>query len=380
MKKITVLSVFTIIAAVVSVSSCKREAPGGEIKYQEPSLPAVSYDYNARASILTTNNHSVSNAKATLGRVLFYDKAMSVNNLISCGSCHHQNKAFSDGMQFSQGFEFKTTTRNSPAIINPGAMNTYFWDGRATGLDNMVLMPVANHIEMGLENVNYLVSKIASIPYYKPLFKDAYGSEDVNKTRIADALSDFLASMVTVNSKFDQAQPGGFQSFTTLEKHGLDLFNGAGCSDCHAIGNFGWHGERFANIGLEMEYTDKGMGEVTAVQQHEGFFKVPSLRNIEITGPYMHDGRFKTLEEVIEHYNSGIQNHPNLDWSLRNQTLQMHNMALPPNLQRPIIGGPNDPFKLSLTETDKKALVAFLKTLTDVEYTTSPLYSDPFRN
>lgn len=370
-----------IVSIALLMASCKKDAPGGgQAEYKQPQLPASSYDYVALSKQLPSNLINVTNDKATLGRVLFYDRALSVNNFIACGSCHVQQMGFADGRQFSEGFELLTTPRNSPAIINAGAMRKYFWDARATtGLKNMVLMPVQNHLEMGIENLKYVEAKLTDVPYYAPLFKNAFGTEDVTEDRVREALANFLASVVTADNKFDKwAKSGQTSHFTAIEKQGLELFNSLHCINCHNLdlSSTSWNSERLANIGLEMNYKDKGVFNVSGVG--EGVFKVPSLRNVGLTAPYMHDGRFNTLEEVVEHYNSGIVKHPNLDWTLTNQNLVSFNSWLPVDKQRPIIGSLDDPAKLSLTDNEKAALVAFLKSLTDYSMISNPAFSDPF--
>ncbi len=369
-----------IVSIALLMASCKKDAPGGQAEYKQPQLPATSYDYAALSKRLPANLINVTNDKATLGRVLFYDKTLSVNNFIACGSCHVQQMGFADGRQFSEGFELLNTPRNSPAIINAGAMRKYFWDARAsTGLKDMVLMPVQNHLEMGIQNLKYVEAKLAAIPYYAPLFKKAFGSEEVTESKVREALANFLASVVTADNKFDKwSNSGQTTHFTALEKQGLELFNSLHCRNCHnlEISNTSWSSERMANIGLDMEYKDNGAFDVGG--WGKGVFKTPSLRNIALSAPYMHDGRFNTLEEVVDHYNSGIVKHSNLDWSLTNANLEYMNSQLPTDKHRSIIGSSNDPAKLSLTDNEKTALVAFLKSLTDYSMISNPAYSDPF--
>lgn len=374
-----------LLSIVLLAASCKKDSPQqGELSYKEPSLPATPYDYAAKAKQLPANQITVNNHKATLGRVLFYEKALSVNNLIACGSCHVQSMAFADGRQFSPGFELLQTTRNSPAIMNAGAMKNYFWDARATGLENMVTMPIQNHLEMGIENLEYAAAKINSIPYYKELFKNAFGTETADEENITKALANFLASMVSADTKYDKSIGNAQNKFNNLENMGMQLFNGLHCNNCHSVhlSSASWLSQVKANIGLDEVYEDNGVFDPNDPQRNspslKGKFKVPSLRNIALTAPYMHDGRFATLEEVIEHYNSGVKMHPNLDWSLSNVNLDNMNASLPTGMKRPLVGSINDPMRLSLTEIEKSALIAFLNTLTDEEYTTNPMYSDPF--
>ena len=297
---------------------------------------------------------------------------MSINNTIACGSCHLQSKAFSDIGDLSGGFKGTKTTRNSMSIANPLLTTNLFWDSRSKSLMDMVLKPVQNHIEMGMEDLNFLASKLQKTEYYPALFKKAFNTEGVTEEKINTALMQFLASMVTHDSKFDTGIKNKFSNFNTLELAGKDLFMSErlSCTKCHTGVNFSLGDDQSfdnpygggggssnsgpqgtANIGLDMVYKDNGRGD--------GKFKIPSLRNIELTAPFMHDGRFKTLEQVVEHYNSGIQAHPNLDANLKDNT-----------------GAPRH---LNLTPIEKTALIAFLKTLTDNVYTTDVKYSDPFR-
>lgn len=318
---------------------------------------------------LSFNTADIKNEVATLGRVLFYDKKLSINNTIACGSCHLQSKAFSDIGDVSVGFKSVKTTRNSMSIANPMLTNNLFWDSRSKSLQDMVLRPVQNHIEMGMDNLQVLTSKLQSTSYYPSLFKKAFGTEGVTEDKINLALMQFLASMVTHNSKFDEGSKTKFNNFNSLETMGKDLFMSErlSCTKCHTGANFslgdevsfdnpyGGSGDSgpngTANVGLDMVYKDNGRGN--------GKFKIPSLRNIELTAPYMHDGRFKTLEQVVEHYNSGIQAHPHLDANLKDAN--------------------GLPRRLNLTPIEKTALIAFLKTLTDTKYIADVKYSDPFK-
>jgi cytochrome c peroxidase len=302
-----------------------------------------SKDFNSRISV-NFNTTEVKNAVATLGRVLFYDTKLSINNVIACGSCHLQSKAFSDVSAGSKGFKGVETTRNSMSIANPILTNNLFWDSRSKSLQDMVLKPVQNHIEMGMEDIAFLKQKLQQTSYYPELFKKAYGNNYVTEQGINTALMQFLASMVSHNSKFDDGAKSKFLNYNTLESLGKDLFMSErlSCNKCHSG----------VNIGLNLVYKDNGRGN--------GKFKIPTLRNVELSGPYMHDGRFKSLEEVVDHYNNGIQAHPNLDENLRDKN--------------------GEPRRLNLSNLEKSALVAFLKTLTDKKYTSDPKYSNPFKS
>lgn len=313
--------------------------------------------------VVNTQGQTVTNHGATLGRVLFYDPQLSINSSVACASCHHQSMGFADNKAGSTGFGGKKTPRNSMSITNVGFNNNLFWDSRVQGVRNLIMQPIQNHIEMGMESPAVLQEKLASIDYYPALFEKAFGDSYISTERIADAMTQFMCSMVSCNSEFDEAQKTDFSTFSPLQLLGKDLFMGkAKCGQCHAGVNFSAPDNFFgsygaptirgtANIGLDINYADNGMGE--------GQFKIPTLRNIALTAPYMHDGRFNTLEQVVEHYNKGIKNHNRLDEKLRG------NNGMPQNL--------------NLSSLEKQALVAFLHTLTDRHVAQDPKFSNPFK-
>jgi cytochrome c peroxidase len=305
-----------------------------------------------------------SNASATLGRVLFYDKRMSLNNTVSCGSCHHQAVGFSDRMPVSVGFGGKTTKRNSMSINNPVQFNNLFWDSRAQSTMDLSLRPVFDHIEMGMESDEMLEKKLAATDFYGPLFEKAFGSPEVTRRKVSLAITHFLSSMVSMNAKKDLVDAGKAK-FSMMEQMGHDLFfsERTGCFKCHSGNNFsapddpgGSYGAPTvagtANIGLDKSYADNGKGN--------GKFRIPSLRNIELSAPYMHDGRFNTLDAVVDHYSHGVQAHPHLDANMKDKNGQ--------------------PKKMNFTQEEKDAMVAFLRTLSDPLFTKDPKYSDPFAN
>ena len=361
------LAALLFCAAVIVLASCSKET-NDPYRGELLDLPATPYDYSNVAAPLSdiftdpfilNANADITDEGATLGRVLFYDNKLSLNNKVSCGTCHQQNLAFSDDVSLSDGFDNRKTTRNTQAIINPITETSFFWDSRETHLPDMVLKPIKNHIEMGIENLDDLEVKLSAASYYAPLFEAAYGSPEVTQERIGDAMSQFLFSMVTANSRWDQGLHNNFANYTAAEELGKSVFfDKARCYQCHNGADFRGYIEDFANIGLEMEYTDPGLGATDPGR--EGVFKVPSLRNVGLTGPYMHDGRFQTLMEVVEHYNSGVANHPNLDPRLRDWQ-------------------DGEVFPLNLTNAEKEGLVAFLLTLSDADLVSDVKYSNPFR-
>ncbi|HEX2628934.1 MAG TPA: cytochrome c peroxidase, partial [Chitinophagaceae bacterium] len=303
--------------------------------------------------------------------VLFYDKNLSINKSISCASCHKQSNSFSDPVAKSSGFNGGLTGRNSMSLIDAKYYpnGRFFWDQRAATLEQQVLIPVQDMVEMGM-TLTELETRLRTLPYYPILFRRAFGDEAISSNRISLALSQFVRSIISFQSKYDagrQSFPPGappppdapFPNFTAAENRGKQIFlsPAGGCAPCHGSETFTASLEK--NNGLDMATVDRGFGAVTNNVANDGLFKSGSLRNVELTAPYMHDGRFTTLEQVIEHYNSGVKNHPNLSPQLRL-----------PN---------GNPRLLNLTNEDKAALVAFLKTLTDLNVTTDTKYSNPFK-
>lgn len=358
--------------------------PGMPYGYADLSPPA-HYEVVLRAMDNTTEENPLTDAGATLGRVLFYDKQLSRNNQIACASCHLQEKAFSDPRQFSRGFKGGYTKRNAMGLANlrytilRGNPPGFFWDERAATLEAQVLMPIQDRVEMGME-LPELERKLQAISYYPSLVKSAFGSSEVTSSRIAKAVAQFMRSMVSFDSKFDRALVAmgstdysqDFKDFSLQENLGKSLFiDGVaeiaeiGCAHCHVPPTFGM--PKSFNTGLDRYYVDQGLGarDVPSndpfTENNNGKFKAPSLRNIALTAPYMHDGRFETLERVIDHYSHGVHPHENVA------------IAFPE--------GADSKLKTSgfhLTDSQKAALVAFLKTLTDEKFISDPRFSDPF--
>lgn len=371
------LSLFLVIVACTK--SANTVAEDQLAKYL--NLPSEPYNYALQTlpAYFNTlppgqNNTPLTNATtnwgATLGRVLFYDKTLSINNKISCASCHKQQDGFSDDIVFSKGFNDGFTTRNSMSLVNAGYYpnGTFFWDQRAATLEIQTLMPVQHPVEMGMI-LDTLVKRLSAQPYYATLFTNAFGSAAITSDKVSKALAQFVRSIVSYQSKYDvgrQAipanQPPGatdFSNFTPQENRGKQIFFGpiGNCAACHGTETFTAPGPK--NNGLELISVDKGLGEVNNAAATVGLFKVPSLKSIALSAPYMHDGRFATLNDVVEHYSSGIKAHVNLSPELRL-----------PNGQ---------PRNANLTQQDKDALVAFLKTLTDTNLATDVKFSNPFK-
>lgn len=342
------------------VLSNSLNLPEGTFEYKNPELPDHMRSGGLSAS--TVSNHG-----ATLGRVLFYDARLSANDTKSCASCHDQQLGFAEDRALSEGFDGGETRRNSLALGNVRFYyqdRGFFWDERAVSVEDQVRQTVTNHIEMGMD-LTILPEKLEGEDYYDILFQKAFGSSEVTFDRIANALSQFVRSVISSNSAFDRAMVADgitwnidpdFTQFTAKENQGKHIYN-ENCSTCH--GNVVFLGVAADNNGLDMEYADNGIGELTGNSFRNGHFKVPFLRNIALTGPYMHDGRFETLEEVIEHYSSGIKDHPNLSNRLK--------------------ASDGSPKHLNLSQDDKDALIAFLHTLTDEDFMTNEAFTDPFK-
>ena len=332
------------------------------------SLPAY-YDGTVTPDDNTPNNNAITNRAASLGRVLFYDRRLSVNDTISCASCHRQANGFSDPRQFSTGFSGTAfTTAHAMRLGNisyyrPGTM---FWDKRAASVEAQATQPIQNAVEMGWDTaaggIGALITKMAATSYYPDLFNFAFGSSTITEARIQQALAQFERAMVSTGSKWDTGYATVFSptgpnrnlgvdlpNFTAQENRGRTLYftppnqGGAGCAACHNAPTFALAPNSLSN-GLDA-------GETR-------IFKSPSLKNMGVGGPYMHDGRFTTLEQVVEHYNSGVQAGPALD----------------NRLQRTGV-----PQRLNLSVADKAALAAFLRTLDDTALLTDPKFASPMR-
>jgi len=283
-------------------------------------------------------------SRPALGKRLFNEKILSKDSSVSCASCHKPAYAFADTAAFSTGIGGKRTNRNTPSVLNMKNRPYFFWDGRAGSLEDQSLMPIQNPDEMGLP-IEDAVKRLNQSPLYRKLFREAFG-QDPNKKNLAAAFAAYEKTLETVNSRFDDWS-NNLGKLTPAEERGRQLFVGekAKCFDCHAMEDFTT--DDFKNIGLYngKELNDEGLYRLTKTEGDLGKFKTPGLRNVAVTAPYMHNGMFKTLEEVIEYYNDPrkfVQQPVNMD----------------PALSKP----------LGLSEKEKRDLVAFLKTLTDKKY------------
>lgn len=301
-----------------------------------------------------------------LGRMLFYEEALSRDGSQSCASCHNQSDGFSDTLQFSVGVQELEGRRQAMPIFNMAwHSNQFFWDGRADLLRHQALLPIEDELEMD-ETLDNVITKLEAMQTYKDQFKRTFDSEEITTEKMALAMEQFMLSIISNNSKYDRYLAGEIQ-LTPSEERGRVLYeteynqffpdeSGADCAHCHGGANF--ENDDYMNNGLDTDadFVDLGRAEVTMNPSDNAKFKVPSLRNIAVTAPYMHDGRFTTLEEVIEHYDSGIHPSSTLDFALLNTT----------------------DTGLLLTEQDKQDLINFLHTLTDDTFLNNDEYKTPF--
>ncbi|MEX0966775.1 MAG: cytochrome c peroxidase [Bacteroidia bacterium] len=301
---------------------------------------------------------------AELGRFLFYDPILSADKTFSCASCHRQEVAFSDAPnRFSKGIDGDLMKRNTMPLFNLAWYPALFWDGKAASIEEQVFHPLRAHNEMNLD-WSTAVQRIRQSDFYLPKFQATFGNAEIDSILIAKAIAQFERTLISNNSKYDQVLRGEAY-FTPAELEGFDLINDqtkGDCLHCHttdadALGTT----TKFSNNGLEAafkpdDYKDKGKAEVTGQTKDAGQFRIPSLRNVVVTAPYMHDGRFETLVQVLDFYSEGINNSYNIDSKM--------GMAHQ--------GG------VRLTENEKEKVIAFLKTLTDSTFLINPEFGNPF--
>lgn len=290
--------------------------------------------------------------KFELGRKLFYEPRLSRDNTVSCGTCHIQSAGFTHhGHDVSHGIDDRLGNRNSPPIMNLAWSKTFFWDGGVFDLDLQPIVPITNPVEMD-ETLANVITKLKTHPEYPSLFKKAFGTEEINTERMMKALSQFMVMLVSSNSKYDKVTRGEGEVFTASEKEGYELFK-QNCGTCHKEPLFTDDSFRDNGIGVGPN-KDQGRYLVTLNEKDQYKFKVPSLRNISYTAPYMHDGRFITLEAVLEHYASHVRNTTNLDTLLK----------------------PNGVPGLRLNADQQQKIISFLRTLDDKEFISDKRFSE----
>jgi cytochrome c peroxidase len=387
-----------VLSATLLAVSCKQNNVDGGFDYyyytpeeyalisQKLDLPETPPKYTADlAKHLTAGflaPRPVNSDEATLGRVLFYDTELSKDKKVSCASCHNQEKGFADGKVVATGVEERAGTRNSIALssvanfaayygndlFGPGGGIPFMWDNRFGTVAEQIEGAMTNPKEMDM-SMAQIVDAVKAQNYYAPLFRKAFGDDNVTADRVTRALGSFVNAMGSYTSPFDieasktvSGQFGSadyysnFSGFSAAENRGKAIYMQS-CGSCHST-NFGRPTTVASNNGLDDAFTaDLGVGGVSGIPSEKGQFKVPTLRNIALSAPYMHDGRFNTLEEVVEHYSNGVKNHPNLGSELRS------------------LGGNG----FNFTTQEKQDLVAFLGTLTDETFRTDKRFADPFK-
>lgn len=345
MKKLAILA-----ALIACVFACKKGAdvaPEWFAGFQQPAnFPEPAYDLS---------RNPVTEASFQLGRRLFYEPRLSRNNTIACGSCHIQSAAFTHhGHDVSHGINDRLGTRNPMPIMNMAWQEAFFWDGGVFDLDLSPLNAISNFVEMD-ETLPNVLAKLREHPDYPGLFKNAFGTEEITDARFLKALSQFMLMAVSSNSKYDRVmrnEPG--YSFSDQEQKGY-LFFKDNCSTCHAEPLFTDRSYRNNGIGPNRA-NDIGRDSITLNPDDRYRFKVPSLRNLSYTAPYMHDGRFLTLNRVLDHYRNDVADSPTLD---------------------PVFRNSDGTLGIRITDADKENLTAFLKTLDDRDFVTNKLLSPP---
>ncbi len=359
--------IFLIFFLLVLISSCKDDEV--LVCPEDPVISSIpigeDYDLNlpshfANPTTIPADN-PMKQESVNLGRFLFWEKKLSGDNTMSCGTCHAPENAFGTNNIVDIGIDGIAGTRNTMPLVNMVFQSTITWDGGVETLEDQAFEPVKNPIEMHEEWVN-AVQKIADDPNYDALFTAAYGTADVDSIRITKSIAQFIRSMVSQDSKYDKWKKGEILFLSSIEFEGLDLFgtegglggDGADCFHCHEPFAHQFRKEGFSNNGIDSVFTDLGRGGITGLPSDYGKFKIPTLRNIEYSAPYMHDGRFETLDEVIEHYNNGGLPSPTID----------------PFMEAFGVG-------LTLSTQEKAAVKAFLLSLSDPEFINNPNFSDP---
>lgn len=359
-----ILLTFFILSLIIMACKKDDENPPEEVVQLDETPYTLEYGNFPPPNIPSDN--PLTKQGVLLGRMLFYDKKLSEGESQACADCHRQLDGFSDTLKLSLGVRDLEGKRQAMPIFNMAwHTNQFFWDGRSNLLRDQALLPIQDELEMD-ETLEDVIAKLSAEKDYKDQFMRTFGSEEITAEKMALAMEQFMLSIVSNNSKYDKYLAGEVQ-LTESEERGRVLYfteynpffpddSGADCQHCHGGDNF--ENDQYMNNGLDTdaEFTDIGREEVTMNPDDRAKFKVPSLRNIAVTQPYMHDGRFKTLEEVIDHYNAGIKESSTADQTVLN----------------------TKDTGLFLTEQDKQDLINFLHTLTDETFLNNEEYKSPF--
>lgn len=352
MKYLFFIPLFYVLLLVAGCAKDPNPEPPGEVYDPTPYELVIPAGF---PDMLIPADNPMTIEGVFLGRQLFYDSILSGDNTQSCGSCHTPAFNFSDnGERFSKGITGDIGTRNSMAVINVGWMTELFWDGRAKGVEEQALGPVPNPIEMHLKWPDAQL-KLNEHPDYPDLFFKAFGTREIDSILVVKAIAQFERTMISSNSKWDRYLRGEV-SLTQAEAQGFEIFftEKGDCFHCHATILFTDNLPH--NNGLDSVFADQGYGGITKNPLDNGKFKTPTLRNIVFSAPYMHDGRFETLEEVVDFYSDGVKWSPTVD----------------PLMKKVNQGG------VRLNDQEKQNLIAFIKTLTDTTFINNPDFSNPF--
>jgi len=355
-------TLFILFLVVISILSCRKDELPDVVKptNYDLKLPPIIEQYLPPMEIPADNPLTIEGV--ALGRKLFYDTKLSADNTQACASCHAPTSGFTDSEQFSTGIDGLEGNRNSMPIVNLGWAKELFWDGRAKSLEDQAFGPVVNPIEMHNTWIN-AVSTLQADSKYPELFNKAFGSTVIDSVKVVKAIAQFERTMISGNSPFDRYLRGEDTGMTEEEE--LEVYQGfalfmdetkGDCFHCHGDSYMPlWTDNLFHNNGLDATFSDNGLGAVTGNSSDNGKFKTPTLRNLKFTAPYMHDGRFSTLDEVVNHYSFGLQNSSTID-------------PLMKNLDN---GG------IALSPTEKALLIKFLESLSDESYIINPDFQAP---
>lgn len=332
--------------------SCQNDDSSGYVDLETNSLLQLDIPSNFPSLAQDISRNLPTKKGFELGRKLFYDGRLSRDGTISCSSCHEQNTAFTHhGHDFSHGIDNQEGLRNAPAVQNMAFQSEYFYDGASNSIEMLSIVPIHNPVEMD-DNLANIISKLKQDPAYVKLFKEAFENGEITTGNTLKALAQFMTMMISSNSKYDKYirnEAGG--NMNSQELQGLAIFQNK-CASCHQTDLF--TDSSFRNNGLppNPNLNDLGREMVTGFETDRYKFKVPSLRNVALTAPYMHDGRFGSLNSVLNFYTNGVRNSATLD-PLLNQ---------------------NGVFGVQLSQDEKEAIIAFLQTLTDEEFIRNPLF------
>ncbi|GAB3829227.1 cytochrome-c peroxidase [Pontibacter rugosus] len=351
-----ILVAFTVLGLLLA--GCEKNAQ--EAPTQQPVPLHLNVPANLASAVPSPERNPLTAEGVALGRALFYDPILSANNKVSCASCHQPDKAFSDGQALTTaGVTGKQLKRNVPAIINLAWQKSFFWDGGAKDIESLTFGPLTHADEMA-QDLKELTKELQQHATYPQMFRQAFDSDSITSASITRALAQFQRTLISANARYDKykrQEAGG--ALSDAELKGFVLFQ-QHCGSCHTSDFF--TDQDYHNNGLDVLYSEDderlawGRGRISQQAGDIGKYKTPTLRNIALTAPYMHDGRFATLEQVLVHYRTGVKPSP----------------SLAPQLQQP-----NGQFGLPITAAEQEKIILFLHTLTDEEFTQSKAFAKP---